>query len=153
MRCGGRAAGSNLAARAPRRPPAQELKHRKSSNKKKLEVFDEEEITTAQQREAILEELRAQARRGEEALEAERKRGRAVALEVAELRGRLAHAAKEHGQWEQDSKAVEQQAAEAAMVELRRLRRAKPLLAARIAAERSAGAPSGGGALLRAPPG
>ena len=80
----------------------------------------------ARQRAAILADLRAQAERGDALLAVEVERQRSVALAVAELRGRLSHTAKEQAQWEQDQRGDEQRAAEAAMVELRRLRKAKP---------------------------
>ena len=98
--------------------------------------MDDEETTTQRQRQAILADLRVQAERGEEALEGARTRQREMAKEVAELRGRLAHTAKEQGQWEQDLKAQEEKQCSAAMDELRRLRKARPDAAARYASDR-----------------
>ena len=125
--------------------------HRKSAIRRKHEAADDDEEATVQQRQAILAELRARAARGEEALEAARKRQREVAKEVAELRGRLAHSAKEQAQWEQDLRAQEQKELTAVMDDLRQLRRAKPAVAARLASERREAELRGGNAsaLLR----
>jgi septation ring formation regulator EzrA len=117
----------------------QELKHRKSGAKRKQEVYEEEEEATVRQRAAILADLRAQAERVEAELEAERARYRSISSEIAELRGRLAHAAKEQAQWETDLKVAEQKVTSAATIELQRLRLLKPAAAARIREERSAG--------------
>ena len=138
--------GSHTADARP--APRQELKHRKSSAGRRREVLEEDEEATAQQHAAILADLRAQAARGEEEVEAERRLQHEIAKEVAELRGRFAHAAKEQAQWEQDLRAQEDIEAKAAMVKLNRLRKLRPDVAARLAAERSTGAPSGQARLL-----
>ena len=109
----------------------QELKHRKSSIRRKHQLFEEEEEALAKQRAELLADLRTQVERGDALLETEVERHRSVALAVAELRGRLSHTAKEQAQCEQDLRGDEQRAASTAMVELRRLRKARPDKAAR----------------------
>ena len=74
---------------------------------------------------------------------------------MAELRGRLSHAAKEHAQWEQDLRATEQKQMGEAMEDLRRLRKLRPEAAQRIARERqaeAAAASEGGGSSRGLPP-
>ena len=102
---------------------AQELKHKKSSWRRRQEELEHEEETTRQQRLQILENLRTQVSESEERLEDMRRQQRDVELEVGTLRGRLAHASKEQGQWEQDNRTQSDRECEDAMQELRRLRR------------------------------
>ena len=59
-------------------------------------------------------------------------------MEVAELRGRLSHASKEHAQWEQDLQASEMKQMGEAMEDLRRWRKEKPQAASEIARQRAA---------------
>ena len=54
-------------------------------------------------------------------------------LELASLRGRLAHASKEQAQWEHDIRQREQVETEELMVELRRLRKLHPEAARQLA--------------------
>lgn len=98
--------------------------------------MEDEEAATQRQRQAILADLRAQAEQGEAALEVARRRQQEMAKEVAELRGRLAHTSKEQAQWEQDLRAQEEKQSAAALEELRRLRRARPDIAAKYASGR-----------------
>ena len=65
-----------------------------------------------------------------------------MAVELAALRGRLAHASTEQAEWEQSSAMQAQLQETEAMSELRRLRKLKPEAAARYAAARHAGAPN-----------
>jgi chromosome segregation ATPase len=102
---------------------AQELKHRKSSIRRRQEELEHDGESTQQQRVQILERLRAQVAESEEQLEETRRQQRAVELEVGTLRGRLAHATKEQAQWETDNRVQSDKECEEAMQELRRLRR------------------------------
>ena len=102
---------------------AQELKHRKSSIRRRQEELEHDGESTQQQRAQILERLRAQVAESEEQLEETRRQQRAVELEVGTLRGRLAHATKEQAQWETDNRVQSDKECEEAMQELRRLRR------------------------------
>ena len=102
---------------------AQELKHRKSSIRRRQEELEHDGESTQQQRAQILERLRTQVAESEEQLEETRRQQRAVELEVGTLRGRLAHATKEQAQWEQDNRVQSDKECEEAMQELRRLRR------------------------------
>ena len=117
----------------------QELKHRKSSLRRRDEEHEVDNQGTAQQRQQILIDLQAKVEEGERELKVQRKLQEDVELEIATLRGRIAHGAKEQAVWENDLAVKEQQAREESMVELRRLRRLHPGLAAAIAAEQSAG--------------
>ena len=103
--------------------PVQELKHKKSSLRRRQEELDHDGESTRQQRSQILEDLRIQLAESEERLEDTRRQHRQVELEVGTLRGRLAHGAKEHGQWEQDNRVQSDRECDDAMQELRRLRR------------------------------
>lgn len=125
-------------------PPwfAQDLKHRQSSLRRRQEELQQEELDTRRKHERIIEELRGQAAQSEVQVEAERQRQRAMEMELSTLRGRLAHEAKEQGQWEQDCRRREQEEMESLMIELRRLRRLHPEQAARVAAALAA---EGGG--------
>ena len=78
-------------------------------------------------------------------------------MEVAELRGRLSHASKEHAQWEQDLQASEMKQMGEAMEDLRRWRKEKPQAASEIARQRAAeaalsmeGGAAGGGSAAAA---
>ena len=102
---------------------AQELKHRKSSIRRRQEELEHDGESTQQQRVQILERLRAQVAESEEQLEETRRQQRAVELEVGTLRGRLAHATKEQAQWETDNRVQSDKECDEAMQELRRLRR------------------------------
>ena len=118
----------------------QELKSAKSAIRRKAEIFEEEEETTARQREQILADLRKEAESSVEMLDAARRRAQSVSIEVAELRGKLAHITKDQATWETDLKVKEEEEMEGAMNELRRLRHEKPDSAARIAHERQGNA-------------
>lgn len=102
---------------------SQELKHKKSSLRRRQEEVEHDEEATKRERTQILETLRVQAGESDERLEAERRRQKAVELELGTLRGRLTHVTKEQGQWEQDYKAASDKERDEAMEELRRLRR------------------------------
>ena len=90
------------------------------------------------QRQQILADLRQKAEQSVISLDAEKRKREKVALEVAELRGRLSHASKEHAQWEQDLQASEMKQMGEAMEDLRRWRKEKPQAASEIARQRAA---------------
>ena len=106
--------------------PTQELKHKKSSMRRRAEDMEYDEEQTQKQRQEILAGLRRQAAESDEALDAEKRRQHAVELELGTLRGRLAHVAKEHSQWETDHRVEADRELEEAWVDLRRLRRKHP---------------------------
>ena len=99
---------------------------------------DDEEEQTVRQRQQILADLRQKAGQSVISLDAEKRKREKVALEVAELRGRLSHASKEHAQWEQDLQASEMKQMGEAMEDLRRWRKEKPQAASEIARQRAA---------------
>lgn len=110
----------------------------KSSMRRRQEDLQQEEEALQRQRQRILEDLRQQVSDGEAALEVERKAQRAIALEIAELRGRAAHEAKEQREWEETFRSMELQRAEEARAELRRLRLLFPEAAAQYRATHAA---------------
>ena len=101
----------------------QELKHKKSSLRRRQEEVEHDEEATQRQRNEILQNLRVQLADSDERLDSERRRQKSVELELGTLRGRLTHVSKEMGQWEQDYKVQGDKMRDEAMEELRRLRR------------------------------
>ena len=113
-----------------------DLKHKKSSSRRKQEDLEHEDMALQQQRDHILADLRQQTSMAEQALEEERRKQRTVEQEISTLRGRIAHHVQEHAQWEKDHRVQAQREAEEALAELRRLRRVCPGPAAQYAAQR-----------------
>jgi chromosome segregation ATPase len=102
---------------------AQELKKQRDALSRKQEELQYHDTSAGD----ILKDLRTQAAEAASNLERERRRQHDVDLELASLRGRLAHASKEHAQWEHDIRQREQMQTEELMAELRRIRKLHPL--------------------------
>ena len=117
----------------------QELKHKKSSLRRRQEEAEEAQASIRREREHILADLQRQVAESDQALEEERRKARAIEQEISTLRGRLTHAVKEHAQWENDQRVAADQEAQELLIELRRLRSENPSLAAAYAAEKAAG--------------
>ena len=77
-----------------------ELKHKKSSTRRKQEDIEHDDMALQQQRAHILADLRQQVAAADEALEDERRKQRSVEQEISTLRGRLTHNSKEFAQFE-----------------------------------------------------
>jgi hypothetical protein len=123
-------------ARAQFKSKKREVKTARDNIRKRQEEQERQEHGTAEEHTRIVNTLRQQLTKGQEALECQKRRHAEIVLELGTLRGRLTHGIKEQSEWESAHKVREQTNLEACLIELRKLRRLNPDAAAALATRR-----------------
>ena len=136
--CGDRAVDEAFErARSSFKDKKREIKKARDSLRKRQEEYEHLEQDMAEEHARIVKALREQADEAQEALAQQKRRKDDTMLELGTLRGRLTHNAKEQCEWDAAHRLQEQEDVEACMIELRKLRRLNPEVAASLARRRS----------------